>query len=69
MDNDDRELITHLFAKATALLEDATQLAAEGQSSQLTSRDYLILGDKIVDAIAKAQAMAKALSVITEPGP
>ena len=69
MDNEDRELITHLFAKATALLEDATQLAAEGQSSQLTSRDYLILGDKLVDATEKTQALAKALLVITDPGP
>ncbi len=63
MDREDRELVTHLFAKATALLEDASQLAADGQSSRLTPADYLRLSLDLQRATAGALGVAKALGV------
>ena len=64
MDQEDRELTTHLFAKAMAMLEDAVQLAAEGQSSRLTSADYLRLSRDLHRAIDNALDVAKSLHVI-----
>ena len=69
MSREDRELITHLFAKTTALLEDATQLAADGQSSRLTPADYLGLSRDLHRAIDKALGVAKALRVIAGSNP
>ena len=69
MNREDRELVTHLFAKATALLEDASQLAADGQSSRLTPDDYLRLSLDLQRATADAMDVAKALGVIAGSGP
>lgn len=69
MDNDDRELITHLFAKATAALEDAAQLAAEGQFSQRSSSEYHELSLKLVSAMNGVQALAKAILVVADKDP
>lgn len=40
MDAEDRQLLTHLFAKATALLEDAIEPAVAGQSSRNTAKTF-----------------------------
>ena len=64
MDREDRELITHLSAKATALLEDAAQLAADGQSSRLTPADYLNLSRDLHRATTNALNVVQALHVI-----
>ena len=69
MDHEDRELITHLFAKTTALLEDAAQLAADGQSSRLTPAEYLSLSRDLHRAMDKALGVAKALRVIAGSNP
>ena len=36
IDDDDRDLAKHLFAAATAMLEDATEVAIAGQSRRTT---------------------------------
>ena len=69
MDHEDRELITHLFAKTTALLEDAAQLAADGQSSRLTPAEYLSLSRDLHRAMDKALDVVKALRVIAGSNP
>ena len=69
MNHEDRELITHLFAKTTALLEDAARLAADGQSSRLTPAEYLSLSRDLHRAIDKALGVAKALRVIAGSDP
>ncbi len=69
MDHEDRELITHLFAKTTALLEDAAQLAADGQSSRLTPAEYLSLSRDLHRAMDKALDVVKALRVIAGSDP
>lgn len=38
MDKDTRELARQLFAQATMILEDAHELAVEGQSARLTAQ-------------------------------
>ena len=69
MDREDRELVTHLFAKTTALLEDAAQLAADGQSSRLTPAEYLSLSRDLHRAMDKALDVVKALRVIAGSNP
>ncbi len=69
MDREDRELVTHLFAKTTALLEDAAQLAADGQSSRLTPAEYHGLSRDLHRAIDNALDVAKSLRVIAGSDP
>ena len=40
MDRDERQLVCHLFAQATAMLEDAHGAASEGQSAKLRTKGY-----------------------------
>ena len=69
MDQEDRELITHLFAKTTALLEDAAQLAVDGQSSRLTHYEYLSLSQDLHRAALNVLDVAKSLRVIAGSDP
>ena len=58
MDADDRELLRHLMAKATALLENAAALAAEGQSSQISN-------DRMIEIAGRLEAAAKDVGALT----
>ena len=69
MNREDRELVTHLFAKVTALLEDAIQLAADGQSSRLMPTEYLGLSRDLHRATLNALDVAKSLRVIAGSNP
>lgn len=68
MDKDLRELARRLFTVATAMLEDATQIGAAGQSSKLTEsrcethgRELRLVGQDIA-LIAEAAVLMAHLS-------
>ena len=56
MDDDHRDLVRHLFAAATALIETAHEAAIAGQSEALTARAY-----------AEAAPRLEAAAVIASP--
>ena len=64
MDADDRELFRHLMAKATAVLEDAAALAAEGQSSQLSQDRMIALAGRLLAAARDVAALADTASAV-----
>ena len=59
MDGDHRELANRLFATATAILEDAIEVAAAGQSARLDPAQLKEHGHRL-------QAAAEAVAVIAE---
>lgn len=59
MDDDYRELTNHLFAVATAMLEDAIEVAAAGQSSRLGP-------SQLADHSRRLQTAAHDIAVIAE---
>ncbi len=59
MNDDDRELANRLFAAATAMLEDAIEVAAVGQSSRLTP-------SRLADHGRRLQAAARDIAVLAE---
>ena len=59
MDEDDKELVRRLMAKATAMLEDAVEMTVAGQSDRLTASGY-------VRAACRLQAAARDIAVLAE---
>ena len=59
MDDDYRELTNHLFAAATAMLEDAIEVAAAGQSSRLNP-------SQLADHGRRLQTAAHDIGIIDE---
>ena len=68
MDEDDKELVRRLMAKATAMLEDAVETAVAGQSSRARP-DELLDGTRRLHAAARdITAVAQAAVTITTAG-
>ncbi len=59
MDDDDKELVRRLMAKATAMLEDAVETAVAGQSDRLSVPGY-------ARAARRLQAAAQDIAIIAE---
>jgi hypothetical protein len=59
MDEENRDLANRLFATATAMLEDAVELAAAGQSPRLSP-------PQLVDHGARLQTAAQDIAIIGE---
>ena len=59
MDDNDRELLNRLFTAATAMLEDAIEVAVRGQSPRLKP-------SQLADASHRLQAAAWDIAVIAE---
>ncbi len=59
MDDDDKELVRRLMAKATAMLEDTVETAVAGQSNRLSAPGY-------ARAARRLQAAAQDIAVIAE---
>ena len=59
MVDDYRELANRLFATATAMLEDATELAVAGQSARLTS-------SLLADQSRRLQAAVRDIAIVAE---
>ncbi len=59
MDDDDKELVRRLMAKATAILEDTIETAVAGQSDRLSAPGY-------ARAAHRLQAAAQVIAIIAE---
>ena len=64
MDNDDRELLRHLFAVATGIAESAHDAAAKGQSGHPAAQDYADLAHRLHTAARNIPALAEAAAII-----
>ncbi len=53
----ERDPLGHLFARLTAILEDACGVATEGQNPQLTLRRRKVLLRRITRLVSKAIAL------------
>jgi len=68
MDEDDKELVRRLMAKATALLEDAVETAAIGQSDRLSASGYARAAGRLQAAARDIAVLAEAAVIIANPG-
>lgn len=66
-DDDKRDLANHLFAEATAMLEDATEIAIAGQHPQLTATSCVARAHDLQKAARAISALAEAVLVLTAP--
>ena len=64
MDAGDRELFRHLMAKATAMLENAAGLAAEGQSPLLSQDQMIEVARRLQAAAQNVAALADAATTV-----
>lgn len=65
MDDDDRELVNWLFAKATAMLEDAIEVAAAGQSPRLDPLQFAENGRRLQAAAQDIVVIAEVATIIS----
>jgi hypothetical protein len=63
-DDDRRELANRLFAIATAMLEDATEIAAAGQSARLGARRLAAHGRRLEAAAREVAVLAEAATIV-----
>ena len=64
MDDDDGELLRHLFAVATEFAESAHDIAANGQSGHLVAQDYADLAHRLQTAARNITTLAEAAAII-----
>ncbi len=67
MDDDRRELVRHMFAAVTALIETAHEAAIAGQSEALTAEAYAGAAGRLQAAARDIVALAEAAAVIAGP--
>ena len=68
MDDDHRELVRHLFAAATDLIETAHEAAVSGQSSEITTEDYAAAARTLQAMARDAAALAEAAMIVANLG-
>ncbi len=68
MADDHRELANRLFATATAMLEDAIEVAVAGQSSKLGPRQLADRADRLHAAAQDVAVIAEAAMIVANPG-
>ncbi len=68
MDDDYRELANRLFATATAMLEDAIEVAVAGQSPRLTSSQLADHGHRLQEAVHDIAVIAQAAMIVANAG-
>lgn len=66
LDLGDRELLRHLFARTTALLEDAAVIALEGQGERLTRARAADYSRRLTDDLEVLQALVVAIAILSE---
>ena len=64
MDEENRDLANRLFATATAMLEDAVELAVAGQSPRLTSSQLADHGHRLRTAAQDIATIAEAAMIV-----
>ena len=68
MDDDHRELVNRLFATATAMLEDAMEHAAAGQSPRLDGSQLAEHGNRLRSAVDDIASIAEAAAIVASLG-
>jgi len=69
MDDDSRELANRLFAMATAMLEDAAEAAAAGQSARAAPAELVAQARQIQAAARDVAALAETVLIVTRTDP
>ena len=64
MDSECRDLVRRLFALATAVIEDAHELAVRGQSSRPGPRDYRNVARQLREAANNLVALARSAELV-----
>lgn len=64
MDENKRELINHLYAIATGMLNDAEELAVRGQSHSVTENDICTVSSDVLAKLDDTAALVKAGRII-----
>ncbi len=67
MEPEQRELIRHLFAEITALLEEAHDCATEGQAQTRSAPRLRAIADDLTTAAHDVLALAGAIDVVLGP--
>ncbi len=67
MDDDRKELFRRLSTLATEVLEDAHEVAIEGQSSELRVQDYASCARRLQCAARELAAVAETMIVVVSP--
>ncbi len=65
MDDDDKELVRRLMAKATAMLEDTVETTVAGQSDRLSAPGYARAARRLQAAARDIATIAEAAAVVT----
>ncbi len=68
MDDDHRELVRHLFAAATDLIETAHDAAAVGQSGEIAAGDYAAAARTLQATARDVAALAEAAIIVAKLG-
>ena len=68
MDDDTRDLTNRLFATATAMLEDAIEIAVAGQSPRLDPAQLAEAGLRLQGAVRDITIIAEAAAIVVNFG-
>lgn len=68
MDDDYRELANQLFAAATAMLEDAIEMAVAGQSPRIPPSQFAVHARRLQASARDIAVIANAVTIIADKG-
>jgi len=68
MEDDHRELVRHLFAAATDMIETAHETATAGQSEALSAEAYVAAAQRLRGVAGGIATLTEAAAVIAGPG-
>lgn len=68
IDEDRRELIRSLFVVATELIEQAHEIATNGQSAAMTVDEYHTCADKLCSITSDTEALAGSVHALLRTG-
>ncbi len=68
MDDDNKELVRRLMAKATAMLEDTVETAVAGQSNRLSAPGYARAARRLQAAAQDIAIIAEAAMIVANSG-
>ena len=68
-ERDRKELANRLFATATAMLEDAVEIASTGQSGRRSLKELVLIARALSERTRKITAIAEAAMVVAEENP
>ncbi len=66
MDDDNKELVRRLMAKATSMLEDTHETAVAGQSNRLSAPEYARAARRLQAAAQDIAIVAEAATIVAD---